>query len=367
MQRPRFQDGRLLRTSDFVDEQDYHVSGHRRHNISGHVWGIANGLDVVLLEGQPVVTPGVGIDGYGRDVVLSDVRPLDLRSYRVRGIESVDVWIAYDRREVPSSGDCVDSFVDDASIELTDAADIDPRRPPGVQVGDLGPSNLRPTPDDPARRWPLYLARVRLDLSDPAKAPEIESDRRPWIGLVGATVETRDGFTWLELSGGSTPSVSVALPGGQAGKPPLRVGTGGVDLNDRLTVDGELVLGGGSLVLDPAAPSLVAPAPVAQEWSLSHVQAPVAHELRLTMPAAGTGAVPHRLVVGAWKDGDFVTSLTVDESGTVVIAGNLIVTGRLQASSVQEAQLSDAGRGYLAGLRTTSLVSLFDVAGSVVI
>ena len=36
MQRPRFQDGRVLRTSDFVDEQAYHLTGHRRHNTTGH-------------------------------------------------------------------------------------------------------------------------------------------------------------------------------------------------------------------------------------------------------------------------------------------------------------------------------------------
>ena len=52
MQRPRFQDGRLLRTSDFVDEQAYHLAQHRRHNITGHVWGIGAGLDVVLLDGD---------------------------------------------------------------------------------------------------------------------------------------------------------------------------------------------------------------------------------------------------------------------------------------------------------------------------
>ena len=365
MPRPHFESGRLLRTSDFVDEQAYHLTAHRRHNATGHVWGVAEGLGVVRLDGDLVVEPGTAVDGYGRDVVLESARSLDLRSFDVRGIDSVDVWVVYDRRRVPATGDGVDLLVDAASIELTDAEDVDPRRPPGVDPADLtSPGGRRPS-DDPARRWPVYLGRITRDLAHPETAAVIDLDRRPWIGLVGATVEAPGGAAWLELTTGLHPSIDVRLPGAaQVMQRALRVSADeGVELNSRLTVDGELVLRGGALILAPPPPPAV-PAPAdPTAWSLSHAEGEnaVAHELRVAMPVSTGVEVPHRLVVGAWNDGAFVPSLIVDEGGTVTIAGNLVVSGRLRASSVQEAVMSPEARAYLAGLQATSLLSLFQV------
>jgi hypothetical protein len=359
MQRPRYQNGRLLRTSDFVDEQTYHLTAHRRHNTTGHVWGVAAGLDVVLLEGDLVVEPGSAVDGFGRDVILENARSLDLRSFDIRGIDAVDVWIVYDRRLVPATGDGVDLFADTASIELTDAQDVDPRQPPGVDPADLASPFGRPIPDDAARRWLIYLGTVTRDLTHPETPPIIATDRRPYIGLVGATVETPDGAAWLKLT--SVPSLEVGLPGAAAGAPaPLTVRTDEVALNSGLTVDGDLVLQGGSLTLEPPAPALNAQPPVTPEWSFSHAEDAVAHELRVAMPP-GSGNLSNRLVVGVWKDGNFAPSLVVDGDGTVQIAGNLVVGGRLQASSVQEAQLSPEAKAYLAGLQATSLLSLFAI------
>lgn len=363
MPRPQYQTGRLLRTSDFVDEQAYHLTAHRRHNTTGHVWGVATGLDVAVLDGDLIVEPGSAIDGFGRDVVLENVHTLDLRGFDVRGIDAVDIWIVYDRQRLPATGDGVDLLVDTATVELTDAADINPRRPPGVDPADLDSPAGRPPPDDPARRWPIYLGKVIRDLAHPETLPVIEPDQRPWIGLVGGTVETPAGTTWLELTTGAHPSLTVGLPGAAAGaNPPLTVSSNnGVELNSRLTVDGELVLRGGSLSLKPATPTLGASPTNTPEWSFSHAEDTVAHELRVAMPPIDSDSVPNRIVVGVWKDGDFAPSLVVDEGGTVTIAGNLVVSGRLQASSVQEAQLSDEAKSYLAGLQATSLLSLFQV------
>lgn len=363
MQRPHFQNGRLLRTSDFVDEQAYHLTNHRRHNATGHVWGVASGLDVVLLEGDLVVEPGSAVDGYGRDVVLGNARSLDLRGFDIRGIDAIDVWIVYDRRRVPATGQGVDLLADAAAIELTDAAqEVDPRRPPGVDPAELGPLADRPGPDDPARRWPIYLGRITRDLAHPETPPVIEPHRRPFIGLVGATVETPDGSAWLTLTTGDNPSLVVGVPGAAEGAdPPLTLNAEGMQLNSHMTIDGALVLRGGSLILDPAPPALATPPSDTKAWSFSHAEDLVAHELRVAMPPAGSGAVTNRLVIGVWKDGDFAPSLVVDEGGTVTIAGNLIVGGQLRASSVQQAQLSTEARAYLAGLQAASLLSLFQV------
>jgi hypothetical protein len=365
MQRPHFQAGRVLRTSDFVDEQAYHLNAHRRHNTTGHRWGVAAGLGVVLLDGDLVVEPGLAVDGYGRDVVLDSARGLDLRGFDVRGVEAVDVWVGYDRSRVRAIGDGVDLLVDAAVVEVTDAADIDPRRPPGVDPADLDQPGSRPPPDDPVRRWPVYLGRITRDLTDPDAAPVIETDRRPWIGLVGGSIEAPGGAPWLALEEGPDPTLTLGVPNA-AGDVPLTISAAdGVYLDAHLTIDGELVLRGGSLVLDPAGPPIPVPSPDTPEWSLSHSIGDVAHELRVAMPAAAAGDLPRRLVVGTWNDDEFVPRLVVDEGGTVAIAGNLVVGGRLEASSVQEAQLSDEARAYLAGLQATSLLSLFAVAGNI--
>ena len=369
MQRPVFQDGRILRTSDFADEQTYHLTEHRRHNRTNHVWGIASGLFPVRLDGNLVVEPGIAVDGYGRDVVLESVRSLDLRGFDIRGVEAVDVWIVYARLRTPGTDDRLDLLSDAAEVELSDAADIDPRQPPGVTDADLVSAATRPPPDDPARRWPVYLGRITRDLAHPETAPVIDVDRRPYIGLVGATVETATREVWLELTDGTDPTVAIQLPKrGLANPTPLKVSAAdGIVLNDRLTVDGELVVRGGSLSIPPPAPPVAPatmPAATTSEWSISHAEVGGAHELRVAMPM--DSLVPNRLVVGAWRNGNFARSLVVDEGGTVTIAGNLVVTGRLQAASVQEAELSDAGKAYLAGLQTTNLLSLFQVVSSTV-
>jgi hypothetical protein len=379
MQRPVFQDGRILRTSDFVDEQTFHLTENRRHNRTNHIWGIASGLGVVQLDGDLVVKSGCAVDGFGRRVVLEAASYLDLRGFDIRGVEAVDVWVVYARTRVAGTGDRVDRLVDSAAVEVTDADDtLDPRQPPGVTPADLVAAASQPAPDDPARRWPVYLGTITRDLAHPENAPRIELDRRPYIGLVGATVATPAPrpFTWLEYTDAPDPTVSVNLPGspgtpGNPGTPdttPLKVSrTGGVELNDQLTVDGELVVRGGSLTVAPVTPALPAPASGPPEWSLSHAEDAIAHELRVAMPAAGSGTVPNRLVVGVWRDGSFARSLVVDETGTVMIAGNLVVSGYLRASSVQQAQLSAEAAAYLAGLHATSLLTLFQLVSTTVI
>lgn len=367
MQRPVFQNGRVLRTSDFVEDQAYHLAAHREHNKALHVWGIASGLRIVRLDADLMVEPGNAVDGFGRDVVLDRARSLDLRGFDIKGIDTVDAWIVYAQSRTPGTGDGVDLLADAADIELTEARDIDPRQPPGVAPADLAAASTRPPPDNPARRWPVYLGRISRDLAHPETEPIIDLDRRPYIGLVGAAVETPERFVWLELTEGANPAVSITLPDGSGhGQTPLKISADdGIELNARLTVDGELVVSGGSVSVVPGAPALTAPAAAAPpEWSLSHAKDSVAHELRVAMPAAAAGHVPNRLVVGAWRDGNFARSLVIDETGTVLIAGNLTVSGRLQAASVQEAELGEAAKAYLAGLQATSLLALF---GAVII
>jgi len=356
MDRSVFQDGHVLRTADFVEDQAYHVARHRQHNIDEHRWGIAAGLALADQEGSLVVTPGRAVDGFGRDVVLDNAHTLDLSEQDLLGVEDVAIWLVYAQEREPGAGDAVDRLADSARVEVKTAGPVDPRMPPGVSAADLALGATAP-PDDPGRRWPVYLGRINRDLTQPDRPPELVPDGRPYIGLVGATVESPAHGVWIDLGDTVDGTLSVRIQDANGNpRTPLKVDKDGVELSGPLTVGGDLVVRGGSLTVVPGGPALTGPA-AAPEWSLSHAEDTVAHELRVTMPAAG--GLPNQLVIGVWKDGAFVRSLAVDDAGTVLIAGNLVVGGHLQATSVLEAKLSDEAKAYLAGLKSGSLLALF--------
>jgi hypothetical protein len=75
-ERNRWFAGKFMAPRDFAADPDYLLSRHRLHNRMLHGWGIVCGLDV---EHDPrpecarrwvVVTPGLGLDCHGRELVL---------------------------------------------------------------------------------------------------------------------------------------------------------------------------------------------------------------------------------------------------------------------------------------------------------
>ena len=86
--RLHYYERQFLGVRDFQDEQAYHNTKRRRHNLGHHTWGIVTGLD--LIE-QPVegggdgvdvyLQPGMAIDGYGREIRA--VRAVSTRPFPV--------------------------------------------------------------------------------------------------------------------------------------------------------------------------------------------------------------------------------------------------------------------------------------------
>jgi hypothetical protein len=71
----------FLREQDFKDEQQYHLEMRRRHNRLFHSWGVAEGLEVHRKgEREIAISPGVAIDGQGREIVLLTSVTRDLSS-----------------------------------------------------------------------------------------------------------------------------------------------------------------------------------------------------------------------------------------------------------------------------------------------
>jgi hypothetical protein len=115
IERIRFYDGEYLRAFDFAAEQGYHVDMRRRLNMALHLSGIGVGLQLKpsassAVVSQVYITPGMGIDEFGREVYLpapytfDDQADLAVNRLPLSGSYYCYVWIKYQRlAETPPS------------------------------------------------------------------------------------------------------------------------------------------------------------------------------------------------------------------------------------------------------------------------
>jgi hypothetical protein len=91
--RVHFYERQYLRSFDLTAEQLYHIEMRRRLNLSLHLWGIVDGLDLRpsdVVPGLPQayhVSRGMAIDAYGREIVVPLDYPLtqaDLERNRIQ-------------------------------------------------------------------------------------------------------------------------------------------------------------------------------------------------------------------------------------------------------------------------------------------
>ncbi len=171
--RVHFYERQYLRAFDLVAEQMYHLEMRRRLNLALHLWGIVDGFDVAkgaLVPGAPeqfIVSPGMAIDGFGREIVSPAAYALsdeDLRRNRIQAAGDYWLSIAY-RRELttpPSPGyrlcDLPDQYTrwhESFTFVITDAK---PAPTPPELTGTLS--------DDPSKHdWPVVLGKVRVGSS----------------------------------------------------------------------------------------------------------------------------------------------------------------------------------------------------------
>jgi hypothetical protein len=106
IERLRYYQRQYLGALDFEDEQAYHRSMRRRHNIGPHTWGIVAGLELderlpAAGSNAPIeihVLPGMAIDGFGREIVVLEPFRIDPDPQLFKGLteaEYVPVWITY--------------------------------------------------------------------------------------------------------------------------------------------------------------------------------------------------------------------------------------------------------------------------------
>lgn len=349
--RVRYFDGQYLRPQDFTDEQTYHVAMRRRHNLSGHTWGIVHGLALTTEGGPPTVEPGLAVDGYGREITVPHRMPLPPLPAPQPGTDAAyAVWLCYDRTATDPPPDGYfprgNGKTDATSyrwrelprLQLTEADDtLDARHPPGVPDGDLDfpPQYTAPEQERP---WPVLLGTINRSAT--TGETTVDTSRRRYAGVVAASVLHPTGAARLTL-GPATPQDATlfAVYGPKDPRPHLSINhAGATTAHGGLTVDGVLHLDNGALELPPpnapttpppatqaAAPTEAAEGPKA--WQISTVRNGEGRELRVLLPAEPGNS----LVVGAFSQDKsaFTPCLTVASDRTVTVHGTLHVQGDL--------------------------------------
>lgn len=216
----------VLHAADLSDEQAYRLALRRHHNDAGHRWGIVFGLALVAGTEGFTVQPGMAIDGFGRELVLA--RPLDRAwtswdeqkqrdVFAVMGVESVAVWLLYDRLpDSPPVPGRVERgpgqstrWIEAPFLRLLPFDEnVDPRVP-DIPAEDAAFSPEDEPPDEPEREWPVYLGRLDRDSTGYHYVP----DRRPYVRLVGEDTTAVSGKARMQLADDANRTCfSVTLP-----------------------------------------------------------------------------------------------------------------------------------------------------------
>lgn len=362
--RVHYFDRQFLGAQDFEAEQQYHLAMRRRHNIALHTWGIVAGLELTRdesVEGTFSVSPGMAIDGYGRELILQARFDLDTRAFDEKGSDTLDVQIEYqfqasDPRSQRFRG-CED---DDAAsfyrrqeqplIRLIKPSpnNLNRREPESVPQGDLGFEPFRAPPDDPQQDWPVFLGQFIRERQKPGQpyTYRVSHADRPYVGLVGAHIQAPSGLARLELGpAGANDTRRFGLfvcdtRPVSGSSPPERLAlaidrTGALAIHEPTIAHGNLIMDGGALEFRAGVVGAGE-----RPWQMYYVDAKaqagkaVNRELRIEVPRAQECSV----VIGGWDPDakEFKPFLTVgtvkvDDSleHQVTVHGDLIVQGKL--------------------------------------
>ncbi len=212
--RTRWRERQTLQADDLQAEQDYKIDLRRRHNLSHHGWGVVRGLTLVPTVSGVSVEPGLGSDGYGREVLLPARLELsaDLLRKALGELVGSDVdrpvlalWILYGCRPGTEgeSGSAVNGkhrrSHEECRLRLTSHVAVDPRRPPGVPDDELGQRTHLPSIRDPALEWPVYLGAIEAAPGD-SKEFLIDLSLRPLVTLTGTEVRDPGGRAKVRIA-----------------------------------------------------------------------------------------------------------------------------------------------------------------------
>ena len=393
--RVSYREQQVVSRGDLTAEQAYLIAARRRHNIGPHAWGIVSGLEVTVTAGVVSVAAGAAIDGYGRELILTDAFDVPPSAVLELNADQVALWLAYEQGDyvVPLGGEWRCGPGDEnrtferATLRLTTVdpgADLDPRQPPDVVTGDRDFPPERGAPDDPATLWPVFLGVVQRDApTAPWQLNTLYEARRPYAGLRGQTITAPSGIARVRVGHeveGDNRAFAVETIAGATTTERL-----GIDLNGHVFLDEKTtvtpVAGAnpvdGNLLIQRAAPDVTAirraglagcqeasddshprfwgvqfdripPPEVATPWHIYHAGVPALppptapaepfDELRVEFldPGKKANRKGNRFVIGKRdSDGKFVRCVTIDAECTVTINGPLQVNKQIVMGALQ--------------------------------
>lgn len=380
--RVHFFAGQFLRARDFVDDQAYFLARARRHNIALHPWGIVSGLALIVDDdGELWAEPGVAIDGYGRDLVLTERYKLPKSEFDAQAADAFSVWMRYDQTESERTPDgyatcgiplrqrshyrCIEQ---PSVIWEIPEEELIPRKPRSVPEDDYDFEPRRDPPDDVSSDWPVFLGLFRRDADDLTKYI-VDPVGRPYVRAVASALIA----PWDEM-------VRVDIGGDEQNPSPLRVttrdpdsrdsprktlfevkGDGSVETAGPVSLHGDLKLRSGSIAFENGDGGETQVTDGSHPWSIQRR----GDELRIEM-----GDEDRPVVVGHWsqEESKFVAAMTIHPTGDVEVHGNLTVHGKFESNSVAgPGQLVQSG---LTAAAESSLLASFQVgqssAGSII-
>ncbi len=366
--RVQYFEGQFLRKQDFTDEQDYHLAMRRRHNLGQHGWGIVRGLELAIKETTLCVMPGMAIDGYGRELILTTPLALPHTAFRDQRSDALDVWLLYDRQSSDPAPEGWTFAGDDEErpsyrwreeprlrLQVPDRATPEARVPPGVPEKNLDFGPHRTPPDDPNHEWPVYLGRIKHQADDEDEPFLIDPRGRPYAAVVGEQILTPwDDGTRVELgAGGESERFAVYLPPAEPGgepEPRLEITADGeVGIRGGTTLGGGLKIAGGAIDFHAGGARVPEEVPVAHPWQVYHRELESGErELRIEIEGPGDGM--NRAVIGTFseEEGAFVPILSVADNQTVTVHGDLVVEGLLiRGKRRPEPHVSPEAKAYL--------------------
>lgn len=349
VQRPRFYEGQVLGADDLTAGLDYTRAQAARHNRLVHRWGIVSGLSLTATPRSSAgaswievsVSPGMAIDGTGREIIVPETELLDERAFERRRVAVGDPEAWYP---------VVIAGADQGAVPPPTTRKCSPARAsrtiegwqldfgaPGFEAGlaeqaippvDAGAGGATGSP-----RWWILLGFVQWNATlrrFTAAANEFAGIGRTWLGVRADEVEARGGHLLLRTRAAqSGPRSAAAIDEGKLGAA-LQLGTADErgHVSPRMTLDS-----------DGTVESL-------------------AGKLSLRAGAAGVAGVPVAEVTGTAAGGTFTFGLqqaggalakllTVDEQGNLTIAGRFsgdIATRSFQTVKIASGIASDGMR-----------------------
>lgn len=392
--RVNYFDRQYIRLAELRDEQTYHLQQRRRHNLSHHSWGIVVGLDLLPDDGRPVVRPGLAVDGYGRELLLLNRAVCGREQFDRLGVRKLDLWLEY-RLDLQTDRLAPSECGKDGAAtpyRATERAEVvvsrggagpDPHHPPGVPPTAFE-EPLLATPDDPAQRWPVYLGRIEMTISDEGEASfEIDTSARIYVGITAGVIDHPGNGGRVEIGlrpaqdetrmvgrdeylYAAGPDRDFAVFAGGAPKeklePTLAVYDGGTQIRGMTEVHGDIVLDGAMLLFPdgPNPDSSASPAlPTAAPPALYRHN----DELRFDLGTLAEGK--RKLAIGVLKDGEFKPALEVSIDDTVggnpqarvKVFGDLHVDGTIDCTDVRTRTVTEEVAALLSGMLQTTIAA----------